>query len=57
MKTKTQVILLGIALILLSIACNSMRTLTWEGLNTFVGNYAHWVGFLCVLIGICIPEK
>lgn len=57
MKINHKVMLLGISIILLSIACNVMTSTTWEALNGFVGDYGHWIGFLVVILGMFFPEE
>ncbi len=55
MKINHKVMLLGMSIILLSIACNVMTSTTWE--DTFVGDYGHWIGFLVVILGMFFPEE
>ncbi len=57
MKINHKVMLLGMSIILLSMACNVMSSTTWEALNSFVGDYGHWVGFLVVILGMFFPEE
>ena len=57
MKLNHKVMLLGMSIILLSIACNVMTSRTWEVLNNFVGDYGHWIGFLVIILGMFFPEE
>ncbi len=51
-----KIMLIGFTLILLSIACNSMISNTWETLNGLVGDYGHWAGFVLILLGLFVPD-
>ena len=57
MKINHKVMLLGMAIILLSIACNVMTSRTWEVFNNVVGDYGQWIGFLVVILGMFFPEE
>lgn len=57
MKLNHKVMLLGMSIILLSIACNVMTGRTWEVFNNVVGDYGHWIGFLVVILGMFFPEE
>ena len=57
MKINHKVMLLGMSIILLSIACNVMTSRTWEVFNNVVGDYGHWIGFLVDILGMFFPEE
>ena len=57
MKLNHKVMLLGMSIILLSIACNVMTSRTWEVFNNVVGDYGHWIGSLVVILGMFFPEE
>ena len=57
MKLNHKVMLLGMSIILLSIACNVMTSRTWEVFNNVVGDYGHWIGLLVVILGMFFPEE
>ena len=57
MKINHKVMLLGMSIILLSIACNVMTSRTWEVFNNVVGDYGHWIGFLVVILDMFYPEE
>jgi putative Mn2+ efflux pump MntP len=53
----SKIMLLGIAIILLAIAC-STSLVGWaiDGIPRFVSQYGHWLGIIITLVGLLVPE-
>lgn len=49
-----KVVIVGFALLLLSIACGLAPA---SSISSFVAVAGRWVGFIIILIGVWLPEK